>query len=53
MYCSAKTGENVDSLFTIVTQKTIDQTMKTCPFCQEMIAKDLFFCTFCGKSLEG
>jgi len=52
MYCSAKTGENVASLFTIVTQKIIDQTLKACPFCQEMIAKELFFCTFCGKPLE-
>ena len=52
MYCSAKTGENVDSLFTTVTQKIIDQTLKSCPFCQEMIAKELFFCTFCGKPLE-
>ena len=52
MYCSAKTGENVASLFTTVTQKIIDQNLKACPFCHEMIAKDLFFCTFCGKPLE-
>jgi len=52
MYCSAKTGENVDSLFTTVTQKIIDHTLKSCPFCQERIAQDIYFCTFYGKPLE-
>ena len=51
MYTSAKTGENVKDLFTKLTQKIIDTNLRECPHCHELIAQNLYFCTFCGKEI--
>lgn len=49
--CSAKTGENVDKVFETISKMIVEQTLQQCPNCQEMIAKDLHFCSFCGYKL--
>jgi small GTP-binding protein len=51
LYASAKTGENVDKIFTNLTREIIANNLNECPHCHELIAKNLFFCTFCGKEL--
>ena len=50
--CSAKTGENVGTVFDTLTQIIIEGTLKECPHCHEMISKDLQFCIFCGENQE-
>ncbi|MHA1584577.1 MAG: GTP-binding protein [Promethearchaeota archaeon] len=52
MHSSAKTGENISNIFEFITRKIIENTLQKCPFCGEIIAKDLFFCTYCGKKLD-
>ncbi len=51
LYSSAKTGENVEKIFSAITKKIIDTNLRECPHCHELIAKNLYFCTFCGKEL--
>lgn len=52
MYSSAKTGENVENIFTDLTQKIMDTNLRECPHCHEIISKNLYFCTFCGKEIQ-
>ncbi|MCF2138432.1 MAG: GTP-binding protein [Candidatus Lokiarchaeota archaeon] len=50
--CSAKTGENVDQVFETITRMIVNNTLDECPHCHEIIAKDLHFCTYCGKEIN-
>lgn len=49
--CSAKTGENVDKIFELLTRSILNSSLKNCPFCNELIPKELVFCQYCGKKL--
>lgn len=50
--CSSKTGENVDKIFDTITRSILQINLKPCPFCKEMIPKEIMFCSFCGKKIE-
>jgi small GTP-binding protein len=49
--CSAKTGENVDKIFQVLSKSILETNLRECPHCAEMIPKDLIFCQYCGKKL--
>ena len=49
--CSSKTGENVDKIFETLTGSILQTHLKSCPYCKEMIPRELLFCSFCGKKL--
>ncbi|MHA1719711.1 MAG: GTP-binding protein [Promethearchaeota archaeon] len=49
--CSSKTGQNVEKIFSVLTESILKSSLKKCPHCGETIAKELFFCTYCGKKL--
>jgi len=50
--CSAKTGENVDKIFELLTRVILESSLKNCPFCKELIPKELIFCQYCGNKFE-
>ncbi|MHA1612468.1 MAG: Rab family GTPase [Promethearchaeota archaeon] len=50
--CSAKTGENVGTVFDTITQSIIDGNLKECPHCQKMTPINLLSCLYCEKDLE-
>ena len=49
--CSSKNGQNVEKIFEILTESILKSSLKKCPHCGETIAKELFFCTYCGRKL--
>ena len=49
--CSSKNGQNVEKIFDLLTQSILKSSLKKCPHCGETIAKELFFCTYCGRKL--
>ena len=49
--CSSKNGQNVEKIFELLTQSILKSSLKKCPHCGEVIAKELFFCTYCGRKL--
>ncbi len=50
--CSSKSGENVEKIFTTITQEILRTNLKQCSLCGEMISKDLYFCSYCGGNLK-
>ena len=49
--CSSKSGQNVGKIFDLLTESILKSSLKKCPHCGETIAKELFFCTYCGRKL--
>jgi small GTP-binding protein len=49
--CSAKTGENVNLIFETLTRAILSSSLKNCPYCKELIPKELIFCQYCGRKL--
>ncbi len=49
--CSSKSGLNVEKIFDLLTESILKSSLKKCPHCGETIAKELFFCTYCGRKL--
>ena len=48
---SSKTGQNVENIFTSLTRKILESSLRKCPHCGELIPKELLFCQFCGKKI--
>jgi small GTP-binding protein len=49
---SAKTGKNVDAVFSRMAELIVNKSLKPCPNCKELIPKDLYFCTYCGAKIK-
>ncbi len=49
--CSSKNGQNVEKIFQLLIESILKSNLKKCPHCGETIAKELFFCTYCGRKL--
>ena len=48
---SAKTGQNVEEVFSELAKIIIGKSLKKCPKCNELNPKELMFCTFCSSKL--
>ena len=49
--CSAKTGQNVDLIFTTITKEIISTSLTRCDKCNELNPKGQLFCQYCGAKL--
>lgn len=49
---SAKTGKNVEEAFQEMAKLIIQRSLRECPSCQELIPKELIFCTYCGEKIS-
>ena len=49
---SAKTGENVNLIFETLTRAILSSSLKNCPYCKELIPKELIFCQYCRPKIN-
>jgi small GTP-binding protein len=49
--CSAKTGQNVDNIFSDLTRDIIQSSLVRCEKCSELNPKGQLFCQYCGAKL--
>jgi len=49
---SAKTGKGVEDVFQQLGKLIIGKSLKKCPNCNELIPKELLFCTYCGSKIK-
>ncbi|MHA1339729.1 MAG: GTP-binding protein [Promethearchaeota archaeon] len=49
---SAKTGVGVEEAFKQMAKLIIEQSLIKCPSCNELIPKELIFCTYCGEKVK-
>ena len=49
---SAKTGQNVEEIFNNMAKIIVERSLLKCPKCQELIPKELIFCTYCGENVK-
>ena len=49
---SAKTGQNVEEVFNTMAKIIVDKSLRKCPHCNELIPKELIFCTNCQEKLS-
>ncbi len=50
--CSAKTGQNVDIIFSSITKEIIMSSLTRCDKCKELNPKGQLFCQYCGGKLQ-
>ena len=48
---SSKTGENVENVFQELGAEILKRSLRACPYCHQLVPKELYFCQFCGRNL--
>ncbi|MHA1490751.1 MAG: GTP-binding protein, partial [Promethearchaeota archaeon] len=49
---SAKTGENIEEVFTMLGREILKNSLKKCPNCGRFYPLELKFCQYCGRKTE-